>query len=71
MKTKLTLGVVLIAILISACTVEELPNEDFKLSVEDLETIEYNTMSMDSIGQGSEGSDIDPGTGGEDDPDGD
>lgn len=48
MKTRLFLGLIALGVLITACSVEELQNDDFKLNNTVHETVEHYTMSTDS-----------------------
>ena len=48
MKTKLFLGLIALGALISACTAEELPNDDYKLKNNTLEVEDYYGVSTDS-----------------------
>ena len=48
MKTKLFLGLLALGLLISACTAEELQNDDYKLNSNTLEIENYYGVSTDS-----------------------
>ena len=65
MKTKLFLGLLALGLLISACTAEELQNDDYKLNSNTLEIEDYYGISTDST------STTDLDTGGDDLPEGD
>lgn len=65
MKTKLFLGLIALGVLISACTAEELENDDYKLNSNNLETLEQHIVSTDSTSTTSNNNDFDTG---EDDP---
>lgn len=50
MKTKLFLGLIVLGVLISACTAEELQNDDYKLNNNNLDIEKYYGVSVDSTG---------------------
>jgi len=66
MKTKVFLGLVVLGLLVCACTVEELKNENYEFNG-DIETQEYYNIPTDSTIIDMPDYD----TGGEDDPGGD
>ena len=56
MKTKLTLGLVAIAALISACTVDNLDDNDYKFNNDSIETQEYHFIAKDSTNNSTDDS---------------
>lgn len=48
MKTKLFLGLIALGVLISACSVEELQNDDYKLNNNNLDIETHNGVATDS-----------------------
>ncbi|MEP5256123.1 MAG: hypothetical protein ABJQ39_13760 [Winogradskyella arenosi] len=64
MKTKLLLGLLALGLLISACTPEELQNDNYKVNRDTLKLEDYYNISTDSTSTTTNDNGFD--TGGED-----